>query len=138
GKGAREQASHRGVVAAHVLVEVVAAEDDAQIHLVADTDAEPAREGAPDQDSLAVARREGVSFDETEGPAAVRRVDRERRHALDVTPVADGGGEDQDRVDRVDSRRRPNPRHGGLRVVDPAAPSRIETHLAEAALHALL
>jgi len=52
--------------------------------------------------------------------------------------VADGGGENQDRIDGVDARRSPDSGHRGLCGFDAAAPSRVETHIAEAAFHALL
>src|SRR5205807_9794683 len=135
---AGEQAADRQMVAAHILVEIIATEDHAELCRAADTHAEPSRKCAPDQDSLAVARWEQLSFDETEGLTAVWRVDRERRHALEMALVADGGGENQDRIDGVDARRSPDSGHRGLCGFDAAAPSRVETHIAEAAFHALL
>src|SRR5436190_23313041 len=52
--------------------------------------------------------------------------------------VTDGAGKDQDRVDGVDPGCGPYSGHDRHRVVDAAAPTGIETHIAEAAFHALL
>src|SRR5437773_7858453 len=95
GRADRERAgkepAHRQAVPAYVFVELLAPDDDAELHFVADTDPEPARETAPEQHSMPVAGWQRLPLDEPEGPAAIGSVDGKRGHALECLVASDDG-----------------------------------------------